>query len=162
MPCCASRIAIGPQSRASQRAAFAHLPQQSWQTRPTCTPPPPKPTSPIPHLPADQHTAALPSSKKQCSVRDAQPYGSLEPLSFDFCTAVHIAAYYGHWHVIRQFIESSQCDPCQLFASRNSQVRTFSHDSKLWLWTKQSVLAPCSCAVGMQDFEAGNYQADCH
>ena len=50
-------------------------------------------------------------------------YGGLEPVSFEYCTAMHVAAYYGHWPVIRQLMEGrSQCDPCQLFAARNSQV----------------------------------------
>jgi len=49
-------------------------------------------------------------------------YGGVEPVSFEYCTAMHIAAYYGHWPVIRQLMDSSQCDPCQLFAARNSQV----------------------------------------
>lgn len=80
----------------------------------------------LPPLPADplynRDVANSSNSKRRCLSRDAMPYGYVEDLAFDFCTAVHIAAYYGHWQVIRQFLDSSQCDPCQLFASRNSQV----------------------------------------
>lgn len=96
---------------------------QSWQMRvPSPNASLLRGPSLVPSFPLDTRDPTLPSSKRHCMSRDAQAYGTLETLSFDFCTAVHIAAYYGHWQVIRQFIESSQCDPCQLFAARNSQV----------------------------------------
>ena len=94
----------------------------SWQARYPSNADSPKVPNLAPHLPFESKELPPPATKRHCQSSEPMAYGSLEPLSFDFCTAVHIAAYYGHWQVIRQFIESSQCDPCQLFASRNSQA----------------------------------------
>ena len=44
-------------------------------------------------------------------------------MSFDYCTALHLAAYYGHWPVIQQLAESGKCNPGQLFSARNAQVK---------------------------------------
>lgn len=137
------RPAVGQPSRVPPYGTFQQMHQQGWQARypsglNSMRAPTLEPQIPVePTLPKDM---AMPSSKRACLSRDAQPYGYVEPLSFDFCTAVHIAAYYGHWQVIRQFIESSQCDPCQLFAARNSQV----------CWTPCSIghsNLPLSCRV---------------
>ena len=50
----------------------------------------------------------------------------IHSISFDYCTALHLAAYYGHWPVINLLAESSNCDPVRLFAARNAQAGTLS------------------------------------
>ena len=119
---CVCRASMPQSSRATHTASFPPSPMASWQARYPSNAAPMKVPNLAPHLPFKSKELPPPASKRHCQSQEPQPYGSLEPLSFDFCTAVHIAAYYGHWQVIRQFIESSQCDPCQLFAARNSQV----------------------------------------
>lgn len=73
--------------------------------------------------------ASLQGSNKRPRSEGGSPSGSkqlppqIHPMSFDYCTALHLAAYYGHWPVIQQLAESGKCDPVQLFAARNAQVR---------------------------------------
>lgn len=55
----------------------------------------------------------------------------INPLNFDYCTAMHLAAYYGHWPVIKILIESGTCDLGQLFSNRNAQVDLLKYNVRL-------------------------------
>ena len=44
------------------------------------------------------------------------------PLSFHYCTALHLAAFHGHWEVVDALLTSASCDLTQLLTARNIQV----------------------------------------
>ena len=61
---------------------------------------------------------SLPSSEDDASWQWAPPDGLLDPLTFKFCTALHLAAYYGHVNVLEALQTGAGCD----MHARNQQV----------------------------------------
>ena len=81
----------------------------------------------LPHsaagVPQAESMHSLPSSEDEASWQWVPPDGLLDRLTFKFCTALHLAAYYGHVNVLESLQTGSGCD----MHARNQQVWRPSH-----------------------------------
>ena len=76
----------------------------------------------LPHsavaVPPAESLHSLPSSEDDASWQWAPPDGLLDPPTFKFCTALHLAAHYGHVNVLEALQTGAGCD----MHARNQQV----------------------------------------